>query len=97
WISGVEKTNFQVSEEEKFKSFDLGLAVNGGIMYFINQELFLSAALATYVGALDLNGQSVQDFVSLNDVKYRQSRNARAGLQIGIHYFFADYRRNMRW
>lgn len=90
-----ELKNYDITEEQKFRKFDFGLALNLGYQYHFADNFFLNVGWHNYVGAIDLNGQYIRDlgWFSKNDTQYRKSRNFRTGLNVGISYVIGNQRR----
>ncbi len=80
---------------EKFKTVDIGLAMQLGVVVFATDYLFVDIGLSTYGGLNDLNGKKLKalDWYSKNDVAYQKSYNFRAGLMAGVHYLFGVQKR----
>jgi hypothetical protein len=79
-----------VPESDKFRKIDLGMAINNGIQFRLNKNVYLSTSLNLYVGLIDLNGKVIRelDYFSNNDVEYRPSHSFNASINVGIHYLF---------
>lgn len=94
FIEGVEK-NYGITEKDRFRSFDWGLAMNVGYEYHINEKWYVHAGLHSYIGIIDLNGKFIRDlgWFSKNDTSYRKSRNFRAGLNVGVSYVLGSLKR----
>lgn len=97
WISNLPKQDFQVAVEDKFKSAEVGLPLRFGVDFYLSNNLYINAGLATYFGFTDLNGSAVQDFVSNNDIEYQKSHNFHAGLNVGVHYLLRQNYRRASW
>ena len=82
----------EVPEKEKFRNFDIGLAINNGVRYRINKKIYLNFGIDVYVGLIDINGKTIRDlaYFSKNDVKYKPSHSFNVGLNIGMHYIFTQ-------
>ncbi len=78
------------TSKQKFKTFDMGIALQIGAEVYVTDNLYFDLGLSGYAGLLDLNGKVLKTlgWFSHNDVKYQQSRNANVGLVVGIHYLF---------
>ncbi len=76
------------TSDQKFKTFDMGLALQIGAEVYATDYLFFDLGLSGYAGILDINGDGLKTFISHNDVKYQQSRNANVGIMFGVHYLF---------
>jgi hypothetical protein len=78
------------TSSQKFKTFDMGLALQIGAEVYATDYLFFDIGLSGYAGILDLNGNVLKTlgWFSANDVNYQQSRNANVGVMVGIHYLF---------
>jgi len=83
-----------LSVEEKFKNFDIGIQFGLGTHIYCTEHIYFSLGFSSYYGLRDLNGAAINDldWFSKNDVQYQRSHNFRAGLQIGLHYSFANGR-----
>lgn len=75
---------------EKFKTFDMGIALQIGAEVYATNNLYFDLGLSGYAGILDINGKVLKTlgWFSHNDVKYQHSRNANVGLMVGVHYLF---------
>lgn len=89
---GIPNNLAGVPESDKFRKVDVGLAINNGIQYHLNKNLFFSTSLNLYFGLIDINGKVIRDldYFSNNDVKYRPSTSFNAAINFGIHYLFVS-------
>ena len=78
--------NFKTNE--KFRTFDMGIALQLGTDIYCTDHLYVEVGLNVYQGLTDINGKKLQDlgWYSQNDVEYHRSYNARFGLMVGLHY-----------
>ena len=76
--------------KQKFKTFDMGIALQIGAEVYATPNLYFDMGLTGYAGLLDINGKVLKTlgWYSHNDVKYQQSRNASVGIMVGVHYLF---------
>lgn len=76
------------SPKEKFKSVDVGIALQFGTDIYATDNLYIEVGLNVYQGLTDINGKKLKDlgWYSQNDVEYHRSFNARFGLMVGVHY-----------
>ena len=77
---------------EKFNSFDMGFAIQGGVELYANDNLYFDLGLSIYQGFLDINTKEVRYWYSQNDPDYTPSYNFRVGILAGVHYIFGDGR-----
>mgnify|MGYP002374611890 CR=1 FL=1 len=86
----IEQTNQITYQAEKFKTFDMGIALQIGAEVYATNNLYFDLGLSGYAGILDINGKVLKTlgWFSHNDVKYQHSRNANVGLMVGVHYLF---------
>jgi opacity protein-like surface antigen len=84
-LNGIEKKD-ALTASEKFRDFDAGFALGGGMDIFFMQNFYISFGMYNYVGLSDINSNKVRDFISKNDSEYQGSKNFRAGLNVGFHY-----------
>lgn len=89
---GIGNNLAGVPESDKFRNIDIGMAINNGVQYRLNKNLYMSASLNFYVGLLDLNGEAIREleYYSKNDLKYRPSHSFNAALRFGVHYLFVS-------
>lgn len=89
-VGGIPYDRLALAPSEKFKTVDIGLAMQLGIEVFATDYLFIDIGLSTYGGLNDLNGKTLKDldWYSKNEVSYQKSYNFRAGLMAGVHYLF---------
>lgn len=89
-VAGYVYDTLALAPNEKFKSTDLGFALQFGTEVYATDNLYFAIGLSFYGGVTDLNGQVLKTlgWYSQNDVKYQRSYNFRAGLMTGIHYLF---------
>ncbi|MBP7389145.1 MAG: PorT family protein [Chitinophagales bacterium] len=80
------------SANEKFNSFDMGFAIQGGVELYANDNLYFDLGLSVYQGFLDINTKKVRYWYSQNDSDYTSSYNFRVGILAGVHYIFGDGR-----
>jgi hypothetical protein len=89
---GIRNNLLGVPESDKFRKVDIGMAINNGIQYRINKNIYMSTSLNLYFGLIDINGKVIRDldYFSNNDVKYRPSHSFNASLNVGVHYLFGS-------
>ncbi len=91
-IAGYEylPDSLAFTSHDKFKTFDIGFALQIGCEIYATNNLYFDIGLQGYAGILDINGKVLKTlgWYSHNDVKYQQSRNANVGLMVGVHYLF---------
>lgn len=83
-----------IQEREKFRNLDFGLAVNNGILFYWQRNMYFNASFNLYFGLLDINGKTIRDleYFSNNDVSYKPSHNFRPAINVGYHYIFTTRR-----
>jgi hypothetical protein len=86
--------NYAFTSREKFKTLDVGFALNLGTEIYATDNLYFHVALANYVAVTDLNGKVLKSlgWYSQNDVEYQKSFNLQTGLSVGIHYIIGEGR-----
>lgn len=93
FIEGNEYKNdsLNFSFAQKFRKFDLGIALNVGVNVWFGKHWFLNIGLHSYCSIVDINGDVMRriDWFSKNDLSYQKSFNLYTGLNVGIHYVFA--------
>ena len=89
---GIGNNLAGIPESDKFRKIDAGLAINNGIQYRFNKNVYMSTSLNLYFGLLDINGKVIRDldYFSNNDVKYRPSHSFNVALNLGVHYLFVS-------
>ena len=88
-LSGVEQSeSLFTPAKQKVKTLDLDIVVGTGADIFLTDNIYINVGFKTYFGLIDINGKSVQNFISANDGKYLASRNFNAGVHVGVHYYF---------
>jgi hypothetical protein len=87
---GIGNNLAGVPESDKFRKIDIGMAINNGIQYRLNKNVYLNTSLNLYFGLIDINGKVTRDldYFSNNDVKYRPSHSFNAAVNVGVHYLF---------
>lgn len=82
------------SPKDKFKSVDVGIALQFGTDIYATDHLYIEVGLNVYQGLTDINGKKLRDlgWYSQNDVEYHKSYNARFGLMVGVHYIIGQGR-----
>ncbi|MCB9257648.1 MAG: PorT family protein [Chitinophagales bacterium] len=87
---GIGNNLAGIPESDKFRKVDIGLCIENGVQFFVNNNVYLSTGLNLYFGLIDINGEAIRDlqYYSNNDVKYRPSYNFTAGINFGVHYLF---------
>jgi len=85
---------YSFTTKEKFRTLDVGFALNLGTEIYATDHLYFHVALANYVAVTDLNGKVLQNlgWYSQNDVEYQKSFNLQTGLSVGIHYIIGQGR-----
>lgn len=78
------------SANEKFQRVDISIALQFGTEVYATDNLYFDIGVSGFVGVFDINGKVLRelDWYSKNDVSYRKSFNANAGIVVGIHYLF---------
>lgn len=84
------------SPSQKFKTFDIGLALQFGTDIYATDHLYFEIGFNSYGGLADINGKVLRtlDWYSKNDLTYQKSYNFRAGIMLGIHYIIGYGRDN---
>lgn len=85
-----DSLNFTTNQ--KFKTWDLGLALQAGGQFYTTPHLYFEVALSAYQGVVDINGPEIEPFVLNHNSVYYQSYNFRVGIMFGIHYIFGHDR-----
>lgn len=82
------------SANEKFQRLDISIALQIGTEIYATDNLYFDIGVSGFVGVFDINGKVLRelDWYSKNDVSYRKSFNANAGITVGIHYLFGKGR-----
>lgn len=89
---GIGNNLAGIPESEKFRKWDIGWAINNGVQYRLNKNVYLNTSLNLYFGLVDINGKTIRDidYYSNNDIKYRPSHSFNAAVNVGIHYIFVE-------
>jgi hypothetical protein len=85
---------YSYTTKEKFKTLDVGFALNIGTEIYATDHLYFHVALANYVAVTDLNGKVLKNlgWYSQNDISYQKSFNLQTGLSVGVHYIIGEGR-----
>ena len=80
--------------KQKFQSMDVSIAIQLGTEIYATDHLYFNIGISGFVGLFDINGKALKDldWYSKNDVNYRKSYIANAGLVVGVHYIFGEGR-----
>jgi opacity protein-like surface antigen len=92
-LNSVEKID-NIKAFDKFRHFDGGLGIGGGVDMFFMQNFYLNIGIYTYFGLSDINSDEIRNFISKNDNQYQGSKNFRGNLNIGFHYLFSKRHTN---
>lgn len=86
-IAGYYYAPDSLSPDQRFRSFDFGVAVQGGVEIVVTKNLYFDAGLSSYIGVLDINGAYLRELgaYGTDETKYRASNNFRAGVMAGVH------------
>ena len=74
--------------KQKFQTVDAGVAIQLGTEIYATDHLYFNVGISGFVGFTDINGKVLKelDWYSKNDVTYKKSFIANAGLVVGVHY-----------
>lgn len=83
-----------LSPSQKFKTVDIGAALQLGTDIYCTDHLYVEVAISAYGGLNDLNGKALKEieWYSQNDSEYQKSYNVHGGLMVGLHYIFGQGR-----
>jgi hypothetical protein len=93
-IAGYDYDALAFTSDQKFQRMDFSIALQLGTEIYATDHLYFNIGISGFVGLLDINGKVLKqlDWYSKNDVSYKKSFNANAGLTIGVHYIIGEGR-----
>ncbi len=88
--------NLAFTPDQKFQRVDVSIVLQLGVELYATDNLYFNIGISGFAGLLDINGKVLKelDWYSKNDVTYRKSYNANAGLVVGVHYIIGEGRRD---
>lgn len=79
-----------LSANDKFKTIDIGLALQTGVDLYFGKHLYIELGLAGYTGISDINGSAVRGWLDQNHTSYQKSHDSILGLIAGVHYIITQ-------
>lgn len=93
-IAGYDYDALAFTSDQKFQRVDVSIALQLGVELYATDHLYFNIGISGFAGLYDINGKVLKqlDWYSKNDVSYKKSYNANAGLVVGVHYIIGEGR-----